>query len=521
VCPVPPGFRGPNGRPSLGRVTPAPAPAWAAHLPPGVDPGALDLTAAGSLPAAWAARWRARPDRPVVRDPDGSWATGADLLARTAAVAGRLAAAGLAPGDRVLVSGLGSVDLVVAHCAALRAGYVVVPVNAAYTPRELAVIAADAEPRAAVLGEEDLRAAAAALDLPVVVGTDVDLPGGPPPPLDAGGPGDPALLPYTSGTTGTPKGALLSHGNLLASAEGLRLAWRWSEDDCLILCLPLFHMHGLGVGLHGTLLAGARAVLLPRFDVDDVLAAAADPGLGATLFFGVPTMYARLAAAPDLGPLRGLRLCVSGSAPLAADLHARIAERTGHAVLERYGMTETVMLVSNPVDGERRPGTVGLPLPGVDVRLDPASDEILVRGPNVFAGYWRRSDATAAVFTEDGWFRTGDVGAWDDAGYLAIVGRAKELIITGGYNVYPREIEDVLRAHPGVGDVAVVGTPSPEWGEVVTAYVEPGPGFDAAAVLAWAAERLAPYKRPRLVHAVDALPRNAMGKVVRDRLAPP
>ncbi len=232
-------------------------------------------------------------------------------------------------------------------------------------------------------------------------------------------------------------------------------------------------------------------------------------------------MYARLAAAPDLGPLRRLRLCVSGSAPLAADLHARIAERTGHAVLERYGMTETVMLVSNPVDGERRPGTVGLPLPGVDVRLDPASDEILVRGPNVFAGYWRRPDATAAVFTEDGWFRTGDVGAWDDAGYLAIVGRAKELIITGGYNVYPREIEDVLRAHPGVGDVAVVGTPSPEWGEVVTAYVEPGPGFDAAAVLAWAAERLAPYKRPRLVHAVDALPRNAMGKVVRDRLAPP
>ena len=185
-------------------------------------------------------------------------------------------------------------------------------------------------------------------------------------------------------------------------------------------------------------------------------------------------MYARLAAAADLGPLRRLRLCVSGSAPLAADLHARIAARTGQAVLERYGMTETAMLVSNPVDGERRPGTVGLPLPGVEVRLDPAGGEILVRGPNVFAGYWQRPEATAAAFTADGWFRTGDVGAWDEAGYLAIVGRAKELIITGGYNVYPREIEDVLRAHPAVVDVAVVGTPSAEWGEVVTAYVEPG-----------------------------------------------
>jgi malonyl-CoA/methylmalonyl-CoA synthetase len=497
-------------------------PAWAAHLPPRTDAAGLDLLAAGTLPAAWSAHWRARPDQPVVRDPSGDWATGADLLARTERVAGRLAAAGVGPGDRVLLSGPTSVDLVVAHCAALRAGYVVVPVNAAYTPRELAVIAGDAEPRAAVLGDPALRVAAAAVDPTMVVtGTEVDLPDGPPPPLDALGPGDPALLPYTSGTTGTPKGARLSHGNLLASAEGLRLAWRWTERDCLILCLPLFHMHGLGVGVHGTLLAGARMVLQPRFDVDGVLAAAADPALGATLFFGVPTMYARLAEAPDLAPLRALRLCVSGSAALAAGLHARLAARSGQAVLERYGMTETVMLVSNPVDGERRPGTVGVPLPGVEVRLDPVTGEILVRGPNVFAGYWRRPEATADAFTDDGWFRTGDVGAWDEAGYLAIVGRAKELIITGGYNVYPREIEDVLRAHPGVVDVAVVGTPSAEWGEVVTAYVEPGPGFDGAALAAWAGERLAPYKRPRLVHEVAALPRNAMGKVMRDRLVPP
>jgi malonyl-CoA/methylmalonyl-CoA synthetase len=503
---------------------PPPAPvSWAKHVPQGTDPAAVDLLARHTLPAAWTARWRARPDRPVVRDPGGAWLTGADLDGRTAAVAGRLAAAGLTAGDRVIVSGGASAALVVAHCAALRAGLVVVPVNAAYSDRELSVIAADAEPRAALV-DGPLRAAAAAALGPgaVVAGTDVALPDGPPPPLDgdAAGPGDPALLPYTSGTTGTPKGALLSHGNLLASAEALVLAWRWTEDDRLVHCLPLFHMHGLGVGLHGTLLAGASAVLHARFDAEDVLAAAADPDLGATLFFGVPTMYARLAAAPGAGRLAGLRLCVSGSAPLSAALHARLAEATGQRVLERYGMTETVMLVSNPVDGERRPGTVGLPLPGVEVRLD-ESGEILVRGPNVFAGYWRRPDATAAAFTADGWFRTGDIGALDDHGYLAIVGRAKELIITGGYNVYPREVEDLLRSHPAVVDVAVIGTPSEEWGEVVTAYVEAAPGFDGEAVLSWAGPQLAPYKRPRQVHVVDALPRNPMGKVVRDRLRPP
>ena len=476
-----------------------------------------DLLARRSLPAAWAAHWRAAPGRPVVRDPGGAWLTGADLLDRTEAVAGRLAAAGLAPGDRVLLSGPASGDLVVAHAAALRMGCVVVPVNAAYTRREVGVIAADARPGAALLDDPALRDAVAAADPGLVVaGTDVDLPAGPAPALDALDPADPALLPYTSGTTGTPKGALLSHGNLLASAEGLLSAWRWTPDDVLVLCLPLFHMHGLGVGLHGTLLAGARAVLLPRFDVGVVLAAAGD---GATLFFGVPTMYARLAAAPDLSALAGLRLCVSGSAPLAADLHARIRERTGQAVLERYGMTETVMLTSNPYDGERRPGTVGLPLPGVEVRLADGTGEIEVRGPNVFAGYWGRPEATAEAFTADGWFRTGDVGARDEAGYLCIVGRAKELIITGGYNVYPREIEEVLRGHPTVTDVAVTGTPSPEWGEVVTAWVESPGEVDADALAAWAAERLAPYKRPRLIHRVDALPRNALGKVVRDRLA--
>ena len=499
-----------------------------AHLLPGSD--APDLLAWGSLPVAWVELWRGRPDHPVVRDPDGTWLTAGELDGHTERVAGRLAAAGVRRGDRVLLSGAASTDLVVAHCAALRAGYVVVPVNASYSRRELEVIVADARPRAAVIEGDELRTWAAELAPGIVTtGVDVDLPEGSHPELDLIGPDDPALLPYTSGTTGTPKGALLSHGNLLASAEAVRLAWRWTPEDRLVLCLPLFHVHGLGVGLHGTLLAGASAVLQAGFDAEAVLSAAANDG--ATMFFGVPTMYARLAEAPGAERLAGLRLCVSGSAPLSAALHARIAERCGQTVLERYGMTETLMLVSNPYDGERRAGTVGLPLPGVEVRLDEsgtgsdagpgaATGEILVRGPNVFAGYWERPDATAAAFTDDGWFRTGDIGALDDEGYLRIVGRAKELIITGGYNVYPREIEDVLRSHPTVRDVAVVGTPSDEWGEVVTAYVEAEEGFDAEALLAWAAGRLAPYKRPRIVHRVGELPRNKLGKVVRAELRP-
>jgi malonyl-CoA/methylmalonyl-CoA synthetase len=478
------------------------------HLAPGDD---VDLTGGGNLTAPWVAHWRAAPDRPVVHDPVEGWVDGSALAARTAAMAGRFAAAGLRAGDRVLLSGSASAGLVVAHVAALRAGLVVVPLNSGYSRRELEVIVTDAGPRAAWVEDEQLRGWAAELGLTVT------LPDAPAPvELDAAAPGDPALLPYTSGTTGTPKGAVLSHGNLLAGAHAVRLAWRWTPADRLILCLPLFHMHGLGVGLHGTLLAGASAILQPTFEPEAVLAAAARDDT--TMFFGVPTMYVRLVDAPGADRLARLRLCVSGSAPLDADLHARIAERCGQIVLERYGMTETVMLASNPYDGERRAGTVGLPLPGVDLRLAEESSEILVRGPNVFSGYLGRPDATREAFTDDGWFRTGDIGALDVDGYLRIVGRAKELIITGGYNVYPREIEDVLRLHPGVADAAVVGTPSAEWGETVTAYVEPASALDVDELLRFAAERLAPYKRPRLVHVIAALPRNRLGKVVRAEL---
>ena len=294
-----------------------------------------------------------------------------------------------------------------------------------------------------------------------------------------------------------------------------------SAADRLVLALPLFHVHGLGVGLHGSLLAGGSVVLRRRFDADDVLASAREHD--ATLFFGVPTMYSRLAAADDVAGLERLRLCVSGSAPLPGELFDRLVAAAGVRVLERYGMTETLMNVSNPYDGERRAGTVGIPLPGVDVRLDGDADhaeqgDILVRGPNVFPGYWRRPDATTEAFAADGWFRTGDVGAFDPDGYLRIVGRSKELIISGGFNVYPREVEDVLLGHPGVVEVAVVGVPSDEWGEVVTAVVVADGPVAEAALLEHAAAQLAPYKRPRRVRFVDALPRNALGKVLRHEL---
>jgi malonyl-CoA/methylmalonyl-CoA synthetase len=279
-------------------------------------------------------------------------------------------------------------------------------------------------------------------------------------------------------------------------------------------------MHGLGVGLHGTLLAGGSLVLLDGFTPEAVLDAARTHA--ASLFFGVPTMYHRLAVDPRAGELARLRLCVSGSAPLPATLHDDLERVAGIRVLERYGMTETVMLVSNPYEGERRAGTVGFPLPGVDLRLeDGDSGEIEVRGPNVFSGYWNRPDATNVSFTDDGWFRTGDLGAFDDAGYLRIVGRSKELIITGGFNVYPREVEDVLAQHPAVAEVAVAGRPSTEWGEVVTAYVVPrpdAPPLELDDVRDWARASLAPFKLPRALVVVDQLPRNALGKVVKGDL---
>jgi malonyl-CoA/methylmalonyl-CoA synthetase len=497
------------------------APSWKRHIPTDADAGDVDLTARGSLPAAWAKVWASAPSAPTLFDRERGWVRAAELEDATRRVAGRMQGAGLRPGDRMLFATESSLELVIAHVAALRSGIVVVPFNTAYREREVAHIASDARPKAALVDDPD-RAnwiLAAAGPETVVVGPDVDLPDREPEVLDAALPDEPALIGYTSGTTGAPKGAVLSHANLLAGSEAVRIAWRWSAADRLVLALPLFHVHGLCVGLHGTLLAGASAVLLPRFDVDAVLDAASRHEC--SLFFGVPTMYHRFAQSPRVGELARLRLCVSGSAPLPAELHRALAELGGQQVLERYGMTETLMNVSNPYDGERRAGSVGLPLPGVELRLANGDEgEILLRGPNVFAGYWERPQATAESFTE-GWFRTGDLGAFDSDGYLRILGRSKELIISGGFNVYPREVEDVLLAHPAVAEVAVVGTPSDEWGETVTAFVVPAADEPAPQALnAFAAERLASFKRPRLFHFVDSLPRNALGKVVKHELVP-
>ncbi len=497
---------------------------WEVHLPPGVPAAGVErrLLEAGTLPSAWATRFAAAPERPVLWTEETGWLTAGALDTASRRVAARFHRAGLRPGDRVLMSAAASAPYVTAHLGALRLGLVVVPANTAYREREVAHLVTDAEPAAAVVDDADRGAwvrRAAGPDV-VVVGPEVDLPDGPGAglDLDAAAPSDPALLGYTSGTTGTPKGAVLSHANLLATTEAVRLAWRWSTDDRLVLALPLFHLHGLGVGLHGTLLAGASVVLLPRFDAGAVLDAARRHD--ATLFFGVPTMYSRLAGSPRLAELSRLRLCVSGSAPLPPELFRRVAAGCGREPLERYGMTETGMNVSNPHDGERRAGTVGFPLPGVEVRLagDTSTGEILLRGPNVFSGYWRNPEATDESFA-GGWFRTGDIGELDADGYLRIAGRQKELIITGGYNVYPREVEDVLLTHPAVAEVAVAGVADEEWGEVVTAWVVPaGAPPEPKALLDHAADQLAGFKCPRAVHFVDSLPRNALGKLLRHQL---
>lgn len=490
-----------------------------------------ELIAGGSLPAVWREHADRQPQRPCLHDSHEGWISRGELTARSAEVAGRLFAAGLRRGDRVLLCAPSGVALVAAHVACLRMGLVVVPLNAALRRREVAHVIADAAPRGAIIDDEEMRSWVLAETPGALTCTSaVDLPPGTVPSLDDLDGAEPAILGYTSGTTGTPKGAVLTHANLLAGAESLRRAWGWHSDDRLVLALPLFHMHGLGVGLHGTLHAGGSAILLPTFSPEEVAGAVRTHE--ATLFFGVPTMYHRLADSDNARELAGLRLAVSGSAPLAADLHRRFEELTGLTVLERYGMTETVMLVSNPLDGDRRAGSVGFPLPGVELLIlppggsprtglqvpDGGTGEIWVRGPNVFAGYWRRPGAGP---DPDGWFATGDIGRRDVDGYLHLEGRTGEVILSGGFNIYPREVEEQLADHPDVADVAVAGQPDEKWGEIVTAYVVPAPGATAPSVdglRAHVTDRLATYKHPRAVVVIEALPRNALGKVQRHLL---
>ena len=489
---------------------------WHRHLPNELKPSEIELTAGGTLPTVWVSQWRNQPERNVIHDPVVGWVSAGDLLDRSEIIATRIANAGVEHGDRVLLSATSSVELVAVHAAVLRLGAVVVPTNGAYRADEVSHVVSDARPKIAIVDQPDWTEWIQSCDPNVVVTSPlVELDDGPSVGLDQVGGQAPALIGYTSGTTGRPKGAVLSHSNLLSSVRALEIAWRWRPEDILVLALPLFHMHGLGVGLHGSLAVGAQVVLLPEFDVTQVLDSIKKHD--ASMFFGVPTMYSRLIESARARELNQLRICVSGSAPLAAELHRQIHEVSGQRVLERYGMTETAMLVSNPYEGERRPGAVGFPLPGVEVRLKGDPPEIQVKGPNVFQGYWKRPAVNSEAFDGE-WFRTGDLGALDSDGYLSIIGRSKELIISGGLNVYPREVEDVICQHDAIRECAVVGETDGEWGEAVVAFVVAERDLTHEEIKNFVGERLAHYKRPRRTYRIDALPRNALGKVQKHLL---
>jgi malonyl-CoA/methylmalonyl-CoA synthetase len=487
-----------------------------------------DLTSGTTLPQSWTASWRAHPARPVLIDgaDPSSLLDGAALDQLTAAAATTLAAAGVTAGDRVMWSCTPGLTPIVSLLGALRLGAIVVPVSPSLTASELSYLVGDCTPTAAIVEGEDQRNwlahEAPAL---TVLPSDIFGAAAPPPPpstrtppLDTATPADDALIVYTSGTTGQPKGALHTHGSLMAGVHALCAAWDWQPDDRLALALPLFHVHGLGAGLFGTLTAGASAVIFDRFSEERILGAASS----CTMLFGVPTMYHRLANTGRAAELAALRLCVSGSAPLSVELWQRLAH-DGVEVLERYGMSETMLTLSNPLHGERRPGSVGTPLPGVEAAIDQPDEhgvgELFVRGPSLCRGFWARPEASEAMWV-DGWFATGDLASVDDDGYVAIRGRRTEMIITGGHNVYPAEVEAVLSRHPSVAELAVVGIASSEWGESVEAFVVGAGGGapDLNALAELAEQHLSPHKRPRQFHVVDALPRNAMGKVLRRQL---
>jgi malonyl-CoA/methylmalonyl-CoA synthetase len=500
----------------------------AAHGPrPGPGPhgvlGPVDLVAGGTLPSVWSANWSSDPRRIALIDGQhpASRLSGDALRNETAVVAAALAARGVGPHHRVMWSCSPSLDSIVALLGVLRLGAVVVAVNPAATRSELAYLARDAEPSASIVDRPEPKAwIAEDRAAPVLSPQDLRSPAGAVGDLvlDTASPDDDALIVYTSGTTGEPKGAVHTHRSLLAGTQALRLAWGWQPDDRLILALPLFHVHGLCAGLFGTLTAGGSAIVFGRFSPALVLDAVAK----GTMFFGVPTMYHRLAESGRAAQLSALRLCVSGSAPLPADLWRRFESDHLLRVLERYGMSETLLTLSNPLCGERRPGSVGLPLPGVEAIVADTDahgvGELLVRGPSLFRGYWNRPDASGSS-RASGWFATGDLASVAEDGYFSIRGRRTELIITGGHNVYPAEVEAVLGRHPSVREVAVVGLPSEEWGESVIAFVVGADGDpDIGALTVVAAEELTSYKRPREFRVVDSLPRNAMGKVIRRAL---
>ncbi|HEX6052192.1 MAG TPA: AMP-binding protein [Gemmatimonadaceae bacterium] len=452
-----------------------------------------------------------------------------ELDARANRTAHALAARGLGRGDRLCVHLANRVEFIDLFLACVRMGVIVVPVNVLYREREITHIVTDAAPKFSITSAEHaaLFAGAAVVDVEQVA---AEARGQPVDRVRLTIDGDePAAIVYTSGTTGRSKGAVLTHNNFAANAANLVTCWRITSDDRYLAVLPLFHVHGLGNGVCSWLVSGCRMRLVERFDV--ARAEALFDAFQPTLFFGVPTIYVRLLElSPDTARRIGerARLFVSGSAPLPPHVLDGFRDRFGHTILERYGMSETLMLISNPYEGERRAGTVGFPLPGVSVRLSttdgsaPAEGEIgqvLVRGPNVFAEYWRNPEATAAAF-DGGWFRTGDLADRSADGYYTLRGRASDLIISGGFNIYPREIEELLLEQPGVREAAVVGAPDDRRGEVPVAYVVTEGPVDADALRAACARGLASFKLPRGFVRVESLPRNALGKVQKHRLPP-
>lgn len=499
-----------------------------------------------NLFAALRAAFPADLDRPAIECADGEQAglvySWRDLERATAMMANLLASLDLPAGSRVAVQTEKSVEALMLYLAVLRAGYVYLPLNTAYQAAEIEYFIGNAEPAVLVCAGKNfgwVSKLAFQAGTQYVFTLNEDRTGTL---LDrAGAMSDQhqiahksadelAAILYTSGTTGRSKGAMLSHGNMLSNARTLKDYWGWQPDDVLIHALPIFHVHGLFVASHGALLNGSKMIWFAKFDPRATIARFGE----ATIFMGVPTLYVRLLAEPALTPAAcaRMRLFISGSAPLLIETFRDWQQRSGHTILERYGMSETIMLTSNPYraeDGERRGGTVGFALPGVGVRVQddagapcPVGEigHIQVRGPNVFAGYWRMPEKTREEFTADGWFKTGDVGQCDERGYFTIVGRSKDLIISGGYNVYPAEIEGFINEMPGVVESAVIGVPHPDFGEGVVAVVVPKPGasVDGAAIVAALKKQIANFKVPKQVFVVDTLPRNTMGKVQKNLL---
>ncbi|HEX3397544.1 MAG TPA: AMP-binding protein [Steroidobacteraceae bacterium] len=480
--------------------------------------------------------------RPFLKLPAGSHFSYAALLDQSGRIAAALIERGVEPGDRVAVQVDKSADAVFLYVACLRMGAVFVPINVANTPNEVEYFLCDSRPRLAVIRPQDQNliepsARRAQVDCIETLGA------------DGGGsllrrastmaadfasprtlrPDAIAAIIYTSGTTGRAKGAMLTRANLASNAAVLAEAWRFRPDDVLLHALPLFHIHGLFVAINTVLASMSSLLLLPKFDAAEAL----EYFPRSTVYMGVPTHYTRLLQQRklDRDTTASLRLFVSGSAPLPADTHREFQQRTGHVILERYGMSETMMNTSNPYDGVRLPGSVGPPLQGTSMRVANAETgaveegpdvvgTLQVKGPNVFAGYWRAEEKTRAEFTSDGWFKTGDVGCIDRNGYVHIVGRAKDLVISGGYNVYPKEVESELDAVEGVLESAVFGVPHPDFGEGVTAVVvaKPGATLSEEAIIESVKPRLARYKVPKRILLVDELPRNSMGKVQKNAL---